>query len=331
MTIQRRIDERASFLHNQASKLDESYETFLTRTRQVLIQIEHLQHELIDAERNVESPRDAFDKIEREVNTLLSDVEMIRAQGTDLCSKSEQYSKVVETELRTVITNFEDINRRLNIAQERAMGVTPVQQENVTTTVTTNNTSKQTKCTHESKYSRSRRTKSPSESSVDSSVDVFDSELRQKYMRAVAYLRILDETPLVEHEAGMGGEEEEEFRYERSEYTAEQHRKQQTRAADAIDIDLVIDQAKSIAYANEQSNPERAQRILEKVHKLEQRWAATKSKRDSLKSSSKLYEQYKKKEGNLTDQIHILEKHFATYRIDDCVDKQPDEEWVRVS
>lgn len=47
----------------------------------------------------------------------MSDVEMIRVQGTDLCAKSEQYSKVVETELRTVITNFEDLNRRLNLAQ----------------------------------------------------------------------------------------------------------------------------------------------------------------------------------------------------------------------
>lgn len=48
---------------------------------------------------------------------------MIRAQGTDLCSKSEQYSKVVETELRTLITNFEDLNRRLNLAQVRKQSV----------------------------------------------------------------------------------------------------------------------------------------------------------------------------------------------------------------
>lgn len=57
--IQRRIDDRASFLHEQAKKLDESYETFLTRSRQVLVQIESLQHELIDAERN--GLRETFD------------------------------------------------------------------------------------------------------------------------------------------------------------------------------------------------------------------------------------------------------------------------------
>lgn len=255
-SIQRRIDDRAAFLHNQAKRLDESYETFLTRTRQILIQIETLQHELIDAERN--ESKEGFDKIEREVNALLSDVEMIRAQGTDLCTKSEQYSKVVETELRTVITNFEDLNRRLNLAQERISGNLQQDnaQENVTTTVTTTNTTKQTKCAQESKYTRSRRTKSPSESSVDSSVDVFDSELRQKYMRAVAYLRILDEAPLVENE-------DEEFKYERNEFSEKHNR------SDAIDIDLVIDQAKNIAYLNEKTNPDRSRRILEKVHKLE--------------------------------------------------------------
>jgi hypothetical protein len=85
-------------------------------------------------------------------------------------------------------------------------------QDNLTTTVTTTATTKQSRHAQESKYIRNRRTKSPSESSVDSTVDVFDSELRQKYMRAVAYLRILDEAPLIENE-------NEDSRYERNEYT----------------------------------------------------------------------------------------------------------------
>ncbi len=115
ISMQRRIDDRARFLHDQAQRLEESYMSFLSRTRQCLSQIEILQHQLIEAERS--GYREFYDKIEREVNTLLSDVEMIRAQGADLCSKSEQYSKVVETELRNVISNFEDLNRRLNLAQ----------------------------------------------------------------------------------------------------------------------------------------------------------------------------------------------------------------------
>ncbi len=107
-------------------------------------------------------------------------------------------------------------------------------------------TSKHSK--HETKYSR--RERSPSESSVDSSADVFDPELRQKYMRAVAYLRILDDAP-------MSDDINETMQCNR------QHR------ADTVDIDFVIQQARQIAQANEHTNPERSRRILEKVHRLE--------------------------------------------------------------
>ena len=111
---------------------------------------------------------------------------------------------------------------------------------------------------------------------------------------------------------------------------------------------------------NETTNPERARRILEKVHKLEvkntlstffccfckcfhkfslfffssnskiikQRWTATKSKRDSLKSSSKLYEKYKEREGNLNDQITILEEHLSKYRSVNHHEESNDCEWV---
>ena len=127
------------------------------------------------------------------------------------------------------------------------------QNDNLTTTVTTTETKKQSKQHEEYKYSRNKRNKSPSESSVDSTVDVFDSELRQKYMRAVAYLRILDEAPLME-------QDDEETRYERHDYINK---------TDAIDIDFVIQQAKQVAQLNETTNPERARRILEKVSRLE--------------------------------------------------------------
>lgn len=192
---------------------------------------------------------------------------MIRTQGSDLCSKSEQYCKVVETELRALITNFEDLNRRLNLAQERGMP-TPTNDnpENMTTTVTTTATHKQSKHTQESKYTRNRRTKSPSESSVDSTVDVFDSELKQKYMRAVAYLRILDEAPIPESMQENGIATDSNYRFERSSEYSESSR---ANRQDAIDIDFVIQQAKQVAQMNEASNPERARRILEKVHKLE--------------------------------------------------------------
>lgn len=75
-------------------------------------------------------------------------------------------------------------------------------------------------------------------------------------MRAVAYLRILDEAPLIEHD-------DEQSRFERNEYFNKHSH------SDAVDIDFVIQQARQVAQMNENTNPERSRRILEKVHKLE--------------------------------------------------------------
>lgn len=252
-----RIDDREEFLNEQAKSLDESYDTFIVRNRELVSQIERLQHRLIEAER-VQS-RDQFNEIERVLNELLSDIESVRAQGTELCTKSEHYSKTVEAELRTLLTNFEDLNRRLNLAQER-INFQPIQDNQ---TVTTTETYRQSRHAQESKYYRSKRSKSPSESSVDSSADVFDSELRQKYMRAVAYLRILDEIPLQEtsnHEVNM--ESNENYTRNTSEFSS-------------IDIDFVIQQARQVAELHEATNPERARRILEKVNRLEVRYSQT--------------------------------------------------------
>ncbi|RMZ94153.1 dystrophin-like isoform X1, partial [Brachionus plicatilis] len=223
-----RIDDREEFLNQQAKSLDDLYDSFIVRNRELVTQIERLQHRLIEAER-VQS-REQYNEIERVLNELLSDIEAVRAQGTELCTKSEHYSKTIETELRTLLTNFEDLNRRLNLAQER-INFQPIQDNQ---TVTQTETYSQSRHAQESKYYRSKRSKSPSESSVDSSADVFDSELRQKYMRAVAYLRILDEIPLQEntenqHDSNM--ESSEHYTRNSSEFST-------------IDIDFVIQQAR---------------------------------------------------------------------------------------
>jgi hypothetical protein len=49
--IQQRVDERASFLHEQARRLDESYEAYFAKSREISIQIETFQNDLIEAER----------------------------------------------------------------------------------------------------------------------------------------------------------------------------------------------------------------------------------------------------------------------------------------
>lgn len=246
--ILRRVDDRAGFLHEQAKKLDESYETYFAKSRCILTQIDVFQNELIEAERL--GSRDLLDRIEKELNTFLNDIENIKLLGTDLCSKSEQYCKSVEADLHSLIINYENLMKRLELAHERlccAESAAAKQQECVETVRRTKQS--------ESYRAVNRRAKSPSESSMDSTFDMLDSELKQKYMRAVAYLRLLDESFIPESgdEYGDSASPSHGFKY-RSPH---------------IDIDYVIQQARHVAKIYEDSDPDRSRRILEKVYKLE--------------------------------------------------------------
>jgi hypothetical protein len=171
----------------------------------------------------------------------LHDIESIKIQGSDLCSKSEQYSKSVEADLRNLIINYENLMKRLDLAHERLNAV-PTKQECVET-IRRQKQNEMYKC---------RRAKSPSESSVDSTLDMLDSELKQKYMRAVAYLRLLDDSCIPEGEGSMM-----------------QSSSTGTYKSSNIDIDYVIQQAKHVAKIYEETDPDRSRRILEKVYKLE--------------------------------------------------------------
>ena len=250
--IQRRVDERAAFLHDQAKKLDEGYEAYFVRSRPVLLQIERLQNDLIEAERF--SSRAHLDRVEKEVNSsLLTEIESVKLQGFDLCSKSEQYSKSVEADLRNLIVNYENLVKRLDLAHERFLSSCEEKQlqEFVETT--------RRQARNESyKATTNRRAKSPSESSVDSTLDMLDSELKQKYMRAVAYLRLLDESSCAQE-----GEECAQQQQQLRQTTAGKYK------SSNIDIDYVIQQARHVAKIYEDSDPDRSRRILEKVYKLE--------------------------------------------------------------
>lgn len=238
--IVKRLDSRYSFIQDEAKLLEQSYQSYLSYAQELLNRIESDQHKLIEIERT--GDRDYFIEMDKELGALVSEIENLKLRATELSSKSEQYSKIVETELKTVLRNFEDLTKRFRFIQERLI------HENITTTTTT-----RANQLYESKYSRNRRDKSPSESSVDSTVDIFDPELRQKYMRAVAYLRILDEAPIAEE-----GDDMETI-----------HTMKSTNISESVDIEFVIRQARQVAQINEKSNPERARRILEKAHKLE--------------------------------------------------------------
>ena len=113
--MQNRIEDRSAFLHEEASKLDQSYQIFIDKIKEVLMQIDKLQCQLVDAEQK--ETIETLEFIEKEITELLRDVEEVRLKGTELCSKSEQYSKSVEVELRNLLNSFEELNRRLNLAQ----------------------------------------------------------------------------------------------------------------------------------------------------------------------------------------------------------------------
>jgi hypothetical protein len=165
-------------------------------------------------------------------------------QGSDLFSKSEQYSKSVEADLRNLIINYENLMKRLDLAHERLNNELKLQQQQQQECVETTRRQKQS----ETYKATVRRAKSPSESSIDSTLDMLDSELKQKYMRAVAYLRLLDESCIPESDEYVQGG---------------------TFRSSNIDIDYVIQQARHVAQIYEDSDPDRSRRILEKVYKLE--------------------------------------------------------------
>lgn len=238
-------------MQEEAKKLDESYELFLTKINQIASEIEHQRSEIIEIERN--QSFELLDKIEREHNQLITDIEIIRVQGSSLCAKSEKFSRLIENELQNIYKKYEDLNKNFSLILEKT-NLYPCERENLTTTITKTETHTQSKHAHESKYFRSKRVKSPSETSIDSTNETFDTELKQKYMRAVAYLKILDESSCTENN------QENEIQYESIEKTA---------SNSAVDIDFVIQQAKQVAAINEINNPDRARRILEKVNKLE--------------------------------------------------------------
>lgn len=95
--------------------LEESYQNFINRIHELNNRIEAIQLQIINVERNAD--KDKFNEIDRDLSTLLSEIEILRAHGTELSSKSEKHTKIIEQELRTLIRNFDDLTRRNRFMQ----------------------------------------------------------------------------------------------------------------------------------------------------------------------------------------------------------------------
>ncbi len=185
----------------------------------------------------------------------MHDIESIKLQGAELCAKSEQYSKAVEADMRNLILNFENLMKRLDLAYER-IDIHNHQQQHQ------NNGFEETfnRVREESTNLTRRPARSPSEFSMDSSMETLDNELRQKYLKAVAYLRLLDENSTIQ-----------EFSDEQSFNQSNYNSSGRESKLKNVDIDFVIQQARNVANNYKDSDPERARRIMLKVEKLEVR------------------------------------------------------------
>ena len=79
-----------------------------------------------------------------------------------------------------------------------------------------------------------------------------------------------------------------------------------------------------MAQLNEHTNPERARRILEKVHRLEERWEASKGGRDHVRATHVVRNERARAQA-AGGQISVLEERLTEYR----AAESSGDDWVR--
>jgi hypothetical protein len=100
---------------DEAAIIEESYKTFSMRTNEIINRVETIKHELIDAERL--NDRDRLGLLEKDMVSVLNEIEIVRSLGSDLSIKSEKHLSLIEAELRALLRAFDDLNRRYKYAQ----------------------------------------------------------------------------------------------------------------------------------------------------------------------------------------------------------------------
>ena len=114
--IVKRLQDRQTFIESEVKLLDQKYQSYLNHVQQILSRIDNAHHQSIEFERD--GNNESFStEIDSELTSILSDIEVLKKEAIELCSQSDQYSKVVETELRSVLRNFDELNRRIRFIQ----------------------------------------------------------------------------------------------------------------------------------------------------------------------------------------------------------------------
>lgn len=158
-----------------------------------------------------------------ELRSVRGQLDELLNLGQELVSKSEKYSKLVAPDIENITRKFEELQRRIRLIQVRwirtFLPLSPSflqetqekrsrEQHTSTTTTTTSTTANNNNNTNvqdddvrqefysEKKYNRTQRElrhRSPSESSdVSTGHGVIDEEFKKKYLRCLAYMKLIE-------------------------------------------------------------------------------------------------------------------------------------------
>ncbi|CAF1587705.1 unnamed protein product [Rotaria magnacalcarata] len=262
----------------QVRKLEDGYQRFIHIYQEIIIRLEKLETLLSDAERMVDLNR--ISQVQDELRSVRAQLDELLNLGQDLVSKSEKYSKLVAPDIENITRKFEELQRRIRIiqeTQEKRLREQQIQQTSTatttttaaTTTTTTNNIQEdhhddlQREHYTEKRYNRFHREsrRSPSESSdISTAHGVIDEEFKKKYLRCLAYMKLIER--LYENQPETDEESETVHRrLSRRERTLRERPEYE-------EIEKIIRETEERAYVIEKTDVDQANRIREKILRL---------------------------------------------------------------
>ncbi|CAF3292012.1 unnamed protein product [Rotaria socialis] len=261
----------------QVRKLEDEYQRFIHIYQEIIMRLEKLETLLSDAERIVDLNR--ISQVQDELRSVRTQLDELLNLGQDLVSKSEKYSKLVAPDIENITRKFEELQRRIRIiqeTQEKRLREQQIQHASTattttaaTTTTTTNNIQEdhhddlQREHYSEKRYNRFHREsrRSPSESSdISTAHGVIDEEFKKKYLRCLAYMKLIER--LYENQPETDEESETVHRrLSRRERTLRERPEYE-------EIEKIIRETEERAYVIEKTDVDQANRIREKIHRL---------------------------------------------------------------
>ncbi|CAF1357584.1 unnamed protein product [Adineta steineri] len=262
----------------QVRKLEDDYQKFIHIYQEIIIRLEKLETLLSDAERIVDFTR--ISQVQDELRSVRTQLDDLLNLGQELVSKSEKYSKLVAPDIENITRKFEDLQRRIRTIQETQEKRSKEQhhyqqqqqqQQQFTTTSTTANTIQddhrddtRREYYSERKYNRVQREsrhRSPSESSdISTAHGVIDEEFKKKYLRCLAYMKLIERL----YENQQESDEDSETMHRRLSRRDRTFRDR----PEYEEIEKIIRETEERAYVIEKTDVDQANRIREKIRRL---------------------------------------------------------------